>query len=63
MMRAECARKKSRGDGTTYVVFEPLDFMAYFAALVLTLPVNLARYHAEFVPHHRLRDQVTPNKR
>ena len=32
-------------DGTTEVVFEPLDFMARLAALVPTPRVNLTRYH------------------
>ena len=49
-------------DGTTDVVFEPLDFMARLAALVPTPRVNLIRYHV-FAPNHRLRDQVTPARR
>ena len=32
-------------DGTTHVVFEPLDFMARLAALVPNPRVNLTRYH------------------
>ena len=35
-------------DGTTEVVFEPLDFMARLAALVPTPQVNLTRYHGVF---------------
>ena len=50
-------------DGTTDVVFEPLDFMARLAALVSTPRVNLARYHGIFAPNHRLREQVTPARR
>ena len=50
-------------DGTTDVVFEPLDFMARLAALVPTPRVNLTRYHGVFAPNHRLREQVTPAKR
>ena len=45
-------------DGTTDVVFEPLDFMARLAALVPTPRVNLTRYHGVFAPNHRLREQV-----
>ncbi len=37
-------------DGTTDVVFEPLDFMARLAALVPTPRVNLARYRGFFAP-------------
>ena len=50
-------------DGTTDVVFEPLDFMARLAALVPTPRVNLTRYHGVFAPNHRLREQVTPARR
>lgn len=40
-------------DGTTEVVFEPLDFMARLAALVPTPRVNLARYLGFFAPSGR----------
>ena len=50
-------------DGTTDVVFEPLDFIARLVALVPTPRVNLARYHGVFAPNHRLREQVTPARR
>ena len=50
-------------DGTTDVVFKPLDFMARLAALVPTPRVNLTRYHGVFAPNHRLREQVTPARR
>ena len=58
-------------DGTTDVVFEPLDFMARLVALVPTPRVNpgsspgqaLTRYHGVFAPNHRLRAQVTPARR
>jgi hypothetical protein len=32
-------------DGTTHVIFEPLDFIAKLAALVPRPRVNLTRYH------------------
>ena len=50
-------------DGTTDVMFEPLDFMARLAALVPTPRVNLTRYHGVFAPNHRLREQITPSRR
>lgn len=50
-------------DGTTDVVFEPLDFIARLVALVPTPRVNLTRYHGVFAPNHRLREQVTPARR
>ena len=40
-------------DGTTDVVFEPLDFMARLTALVPTPRVNLTRYHGVFAPSGR----------
>ena len=50
-------------DGTTHVVFEPLDFIARLAALVPNPRVNLTRYHGVFAPNHHLREQVTPARR
>jgi hypothetical protein len=47
-------------DGTTHVVFEPLDFMARLAALVPKPRVHLTRYHGVFAPHSRWRAQITP---
>ena len=50
-------------DGTTHVIFEPLDFIARLAALVPRPRVNLTRYHGVFAPNSKLRAQVTPAKR
>ena len=47
-------------DGTTHVVFSPLDFIARLVALIPKPRVNLARYHCVFAPNSRWRDQVTP---
>ena len=58
-----CTAKTPWRDGTTDVVFHPLDFMARLVALVPTLRVNLTRYHRVFAPNHRLREQVTPARR
>lgn len=38
-------------DGTTHVVFEPLDFIARLAALVPKPRVNLTRFHGMFAPN------------
>jgi hypothetical protein len=38
-------------DGTTHVVFAPLDFIARLAALVPKPRVHLTRYHGVFAPH------------
>ena len=50
-------------DGTTHVIFEPLDFIARLAALVPRPRVNLTRYHGVFAPNSRHRSQVTPARR
>jgi hypothetical protein len=50
-------------DGTTHVIFEPLDFIARLAALVPTPRVNLTRFHGVFAPNSRYRARVTPAKR
>lgn len=47
-------------DGTTHVVFEPLDFLARLAALVPLPRAHLTRYHGVFAPHSRLRPLITP---
>jgi hypothetical protein len=50
-------------DGTTHVIFEPLDFIARLAALVPKPRVNLTRFHGVFAPNSAHRAQVTPTKR
>ena len=50
-------------DGTTHVIFEPLDFISTLAALVPKLRVNLTRYHEVFSPNSKYRALVTPGRR
>lgn len=50
-------------DGTTHVIFEPLDFMARLAALVPPPRVHLTRFHGVFAPNSRDRALVTPARR
>jgi hypothetical protein len=52
--------KTPYADGTTHVIFEPLDFIARLAALVPRPRVNLTRYHGVFAPHSKLRAWVIP---
>jgi hypothetical protein len=47
-------------DGTTQVIFEPLDFIARLAALVPTPRINLTRFHGVFAPNSRHRALITP---
>ena len=50
-------------DGTTHVIFEPLDFIARLAALVPKPRVNLTRFHGVFAPNSKYRALVTPGRR
>jgi len=50
-------------DGTTHVIFEPLDFISRLAALVPKPRVNLTRYHGVFAPNSHHRAWVTPVRR
>lgn len=50
-------------DGTTHVIFEPLDFIARLVALVPKPRVNLTRFHGVFAPNSQHRALVTPARR
>ena len=50
-------------DGTTHVLFEPLDFIARLAALVPRPRVNLTRFHGVFAPNSHWRAEITPARR
>jgi hypothetical protein len=47
-------------DGTTHVVFEPLDFLARLAALIPKPRVNLTRFQGVFAPNSKHRALITP---
>ena len=46
--------KRPFRDGTTHCLFEPLDFLARLAALVLRPRTHLIRYHGVFAPNARI---------
>ena len=46
-------------NGTTHVIFEPLDFVARLAALVPKPRVHLTRFHGVFAPNSKHRAAVT----
>ncbi|NDY96260.1 transposase, partial [Wenzhouxiangella limi] len=50
-------------DGTTHVIFEPLDFIARLAALVPPPRLNLTRFHGVFAPNSPYRARITPARR
>ncbi len=49
-------------DGTTHVIFEPLDFITKLAALVPPPRANLTRFHGVFAPNSRYRARVVPGR-
>ncbi len=55
--------KTPYSDGTTHVIFEPLDFISKLASLVPKPKVNLTRFHGVFAPNSKYRVTVTPAKR
>ena len=50
--------KRAWRDGTTRLVFEPLEFLAKLAALTPRPEINLLMYHGVLVPHARWRAQA-----
>ncbi len=50
--------KEAWRDGTTHLVFEPLEFLAKLAALTPRPEINLLLYHGVLAPHARWRPQV-----
>ena len=49
-------------NGTTHMVFEPLDFISKLAALVPTPRVNLTRFHGVFAPNSQYRSAIIIKK-
>jgi hypothetical protein len=45
-------------DGTSQVIFDPLDFIAHLAALIPPPRTNLVRYHGVFAPAAKLRSRI-----
>jgi len=50
-------------NGTTHVLFEPLDFISRLVCLVPKPRVNLTRFHGVFAPNSKYRALVTPARR
>jgi len=56
--RVAVTLKRAWQDGTTRLVFEPLEFLARLAALTPRPEINLLLYHGVLAPHARWRAQV-----
>jgi hypothetical protein len=50
-------------NGTTHVIFEPLDFISRLVSLIPKPRVNLTRFHGIFAPNSKYRALVTPAQR
>jgi len=55
--------KTPYSNGTTHVIFNPLDFIGRLASLVPKPRVNLTRFHGVFAPNSKHRTLVTPAQR
>ena len=60
-MRLELKRPWS--DGTTPLLFEPLEFLEKLAALTPRPEINLVLYHGVLAPHARWRAEVVAYRR
>ena len=49
-------------DGSTHVVFEPLDFISRLATLVPRPRLNLTRFQGVFAPNFKHRNMVVPRR-
>ncbi|HJP50535.1 MAG TPA: transposase [Pseudomonadales bacterium] len=49
-------------NGTTHILFSPLDFLSKLAALVPLPRHNLVRYHGVFAPNSRMRKHIIPKR-
>ena len=50
--------KTPYSNGTTHMVFEPLDFISKLAALVPVPGANLTRFHGVFAPNSQYRAEI-----
>ena len=55
--------KTAYDNGTTHIIFDPLDFISRLAALVPKPRVNLTRFHGVFAPNCKARSEITNNKK
>jgi hypothetical protein len=53
--------KQPFADGSTYILFEPMELVEKLAALVPPRWANLARYHGCFAPRSKVRREIVPD--
>ena len=52
--------KNPFSNGTTHILFSPLDFLSKLAALIPRPRHNLVRYHGVFAPNAKIRKLIVP---
>ena len=50
-------------NGTTHLIFEPLDFISKLASLIPPPRIHLTRFHGLYAPNAKYRRLITPSKR
>jgi hypothetical protein len=58
--RVRLALERAWSDGTTHLLFEPLEFLEKMAALTPRPESNLVLYHGVLAPHARWRPEALP---
>jgi hypothetical protein len=61
--RVRLELKRPWSDGTTYLLFEPVEFLEKLAALTPRPEINLVLYHGVLAPHARWRLEVVAYRR
>jgi hypothetical protein len=61
--RVRLELKHPWSDGTTYLLFEPVEFLEKLAALTPRPEINLVLYHGVLAPHARWRAEVVASRR
>jgi hypothetical protein len=54
--------KRSYSDGTSHLIFSPLELMEKLAALIPQPRVHLVRYHGCLAPHAKIRSLIVPKR-
>ena len=61
--RVRLQLKRPWSDGTTHLLFEPLEFLEKLAALTPRPEINLVLYHGVLAPHARWRPEIVAYRR
>src|SRR5512132_2339446 len=61
--RVRLELKRPWGDGTTHLLFEPVEFLEKLAAVTPRPEINLVLYHGVLAPHARRRPEVVAYRR